>query len=482
MFTACASRFPTTCHRLFVLLSILAFNFFLATSAHAAEYYLSPSGNDSNPGTLAAPWKTLDRLQKEQKNLQPGDTVYFRGGEYVIDDSAKKSYYLWRGGTESAPVTYRNYQGEKPWIIYDRRNIGAGVGQLMINLYSNYAIIDGLNFRQTEGSRELGISGNQPDRIQNVRAFRIEGSNVTIRNCAIENFSGPGMNIAGSNLLVEHCSLTGQGGHGFYISGSNGTYRYNILDGSRGYSNQQGINIQYRAAHGNKIYGNLLKNGQATGVVFSGRVANNEVFNNVFINAGSKPPKTPGKDTIGSVVGFWCEDGPVGPGNKFYNNTAIGKTNSELVAGGWCQNTEPGKPLGRNVEIYNNIFYPSTPVRVGLTTPNVHDNIFYNIPGSGPPGNTVVNPMLANPSGGAGADAMLLAGSPAIDKAIAGFPINDYQGGRRPFPAGGLADIGAFEFGAPPGQEAGPLGGGDVGSSGPILRGPNGEICPAGYN
>ena len=56
------------------------------------------------------------------------------------------------------------------------------------------------------------------------------------------------------------------------------------------------------------------------------------------------------------------------------------------------------------------------------------------------------------------ADAMLTTGSPAIDKAISPFSFNDYQGGKRPF--GAAADIGAFEFGAPPGPLSGPLGGG----------------------
>jgi hypothetical protein len=75
---------------------------------------------------------------------------------------------------------------------------------------------------------------------------------------------------------------------------------------------------------------------------------------------------------------------------------------------------------------------------------------------------------------------MLREGSPAIDKATSGAPALDYRSGKRP--VGAAADIGAFEFGAPPGPGGGPLGS-DTGSfpSGPVFIGPNGEFCPAGY-
>lgn len=42
-------------------------------------YYVSPSGNDSNDGSLAHPWLTW---QYAVDNIQAGDTLYFRGGVY----------------------------------------------------------------------------------------------------------------------------------------------------------------------------------------------------------------------------------------------------------------------------------------------------------------------------------------------------------------------------------------------------------------
>lgn len=475
MLPARANRFTTPCRQLLILLASFSLSLFIAASANAADFYMSPSGSDSNPGTLAAPWKTLNR---SRNTVRAGDTVYLRGGDYFINE---RQVLNGASGTASAPITYKNYQGETPRIITDAgRSLltTTSLGASLLSISKPYYIIDGISFAQTEASRRVAMENNTPTAdyaSASAAAMYLWASNITIRNCSIDNMSGQGIHIAhsNSNVLIENCKITGVGTHSFYIRGKNGTFRYNVIDPrNRGYHLQEGINIQYVSAAGNKIYGNLIRNTHRSGIMFSGRISNNEVFNNIFINPGSGA-------TGGLAVGFWCEDGPIGPGNKFYNNTIIGKT-STLISGSQCRNKDTGY-IGRNVEIYNNIFHPSSPARVGLQTSNIRNNIFYNISGSAPPGNTLVNPNLVNPNGNTSADAMLKEGSPAIDEAIPPSPINDYQGGKRPFPVGGKADIGAFEFGAPPGEEKGPLGGGSFPPSGPLLLGPNGEVCPSGY-
>lgn len=42
-------------------------------------HYVSTGGNDGNPGTLSAPWKTL---QKALNSAEAGSTVYLRTGTY----------------------------------------------------------------------------------------------------------------------------------------------------------------------------------------------------------------------------------------------------------------------------------------------------------------------------------------------------------------------------------------------------------------
>jgi len=71
------------------------------------EFYVSPSGNDGNPGSISQPWKTL---QKAFDALQPGQTAYLRAGTYGQKCSATS---FTRDGTASAPITVRGYPGER---------------------------------------------------------------------------------------------------------------------------------------------------------------------------------------------------------------------------------------------------------------------------------------------------------------------------------------------------------------------------------
>ena len=58
-----------------------------AATARAAEYYVATTGNDSNAGTMAAPFATL---QKAINTAAGGDTVWIRGGTYKITTPASR--------------------------------------------------------------------------------------------------------------------------------------------------------------------------------------------------------------------------------------------------------------------------------------------------------------------------------------------------------------------------------------------------------
>jgi alpha-N-arabinofuranosidase len=83
---------------------------------HAATYTVAPNGNDSNTGTEAQPFRTI---QKAADVLQPGDTCMIRGGEY------REKIVPPRGGSsEEARITYRAYRDEKPVIKGSERVTG----------------------------------------------------------------------------------------------------------------------------------------------------------------------------------------------------------------------------------------------------------------------------------------------------------------------------------------------------------------------
>ena len=80
----------------------------LATNA----YYVATSGNDSNAGTSAAPWRTI---RHAADTMVAGDTVYIRSGTY--NEHVRTSH----SGTSGSYITFAAYPGETP--IFD----GTGV-------------------------------------------------------------------------------------------------------------------------------------------------------------------------------------------------------------------------------------------------------------------------------------------------------------------------------------------------------------------
>jgi parallel beta-helix repeat protein len=66
---------------------------------NAATYDVATDGNDSNPGTEARPWKTL---QKAAASVGPGDVVRIGGGEHFVGPTLR----IDRAGKEGSPITY----------------------------------------------------------------------------------------------------------------------------------------------------------------------------------------------------------------------------------------------------------------------------------------------------------------------------------------------------------------------------------------
>lgn len=84
-----------------------------AASPAGPTVYVAPDGDDANPGTKAAPLRTIvaarDALAGKTSAARPG-TVWIRGGEYVLDHAISLK------GAENSWVTYAAYRGEEVQI------------------------------------------------------------------------------------------------------------------------------------------------------------------------------------------------------------------------------------------------------------------------------------------------------------------------------------------------------------------------------
>ncbi len=83
-------------------------------------FYVSPSGSDSNGGTIEKPLASFEGAQEmvrsfKNKNANVPVTVYFSGGKYYRTKSAV--FTSEDSGTKTGPVKYMAYPGEEPLVL-----------------------------------------------------------------------------------------------------------------------------------------------------------------------------------------------------------------------------------------------------------------------------------------------------------------------------------------------------------------------------
>ena len=102
----------------------------VSSPAAGVSYYIAPNAR-SGSGTMSDPFGLPDLINADYTqgpaltSLQPGDTLYFRGGDYHISGPVGTGNYDHQligpsvSGTALLPITFQAYPGEKPHFIYD---------------------------------------------------------------------------------------------------------------------------------------------------------------------------------------------------------------------------------------------------------------------------------------------------------------------------------------------------------------------------
>ncbi|MDR3575115.1 MAG: choice-of-anchor Q domain-containing protein [Anaerolineaceae bacterium] len=176
----------------------------------SAQYYVSPSGLDTNPGTQDQPWKTI---QKAADTMVAGDTVFVAAGDYP-----EQRVEISKSGSAGNPITYQaegkvtqhggfrinsaDYIGIKGFDITDTLNgsspiaeDGAGifvVGKYcdLENNYIHLTVWDGIYLQGTTPNPTLS-------------------SNCIVRNNRLYEDENAGIEVHGQNHLVEGNEIWG---------------------------------------------------------------------------------------------------------------------------------------------------------------------------------------------------------------------------------------------------------------------------------
>lgn len=171
-------------------------------SAHAADFYVAPDGNDQAAGTRQAPWRTIMRAQQ---NVQAGDTVYFRGGRYVFTGGVNRcatrtdtvnAVTLDKSGREGKVIRYWAYPGEKP--VFDFSAMKDDCRVKGVDVTGSWIHLKGLDV--------TGVP-QQPDNHLNHESWGIwnSGSHNVFELLDLHHNMGPGLFIAdgGYNLVLN---------------------------------------------------------------------------------------------------------------------------------------------------------------------------------------------------------------------------------------------------------------------------------------
>jgi hypothetical protein len=143
------------------------------------KYYVATNGRDTNTGlSTSTPFASLYQAVRV---VQPGDTIYVRGGTYKVN----KIVIPRVSGTAGNPITIKNYNGEK--VELDGTNVGS-VGTKVLR-FSNvsYWTVSGIDVSRAQGVG-IGIQDQAHHiRIENLNVHHNRGSGIGIEFGAYNN-------------------------------------------------------------------------------------------------------------------------------------------------------------------------------------------------------------------------------------------------------------------------------------------------------
>ncbi len=139
--------------------------------------YVSPTGDDTAAGTMAAPLRTLTRAARI---AMPSDVVYVRGGTFTARQDFTAT------GAVGRPVVFTAYPGEHP--VFDGTGVTLTSTQAVVSCYQcAHVVIDGIEVRN---STVRGLSITDSD-------------DVLVRRCQVHDVQSRAVGLSGADLVFE---------------------------------------------------------------------------------------------------------------------------------------------------------------------------------------------------------------------------------------------------------------------------------------
>jgi hypothetical protein len=372
---------------------LMALFLFGSTSAGVAtDYYVSPSGSDSNDGSAAHPWRTI---QHAATMAQAGMTIHVAAGTY--DEHVVSTV----SGTATAPITFIS---DTKW---GARVVGVGCTAVA----PAYDCPSGtnstwLNKGDYVNIRGFDITGDGHFGIENAAA------NVQELNNHVHNITGPGTCIGytGGTAGIDNTNANNQDAT---LKNNNviGNWIHDIAWEGSTFCGSGGHGV-YQASPGGKVQNNLTYRGSGQGITMWHYATNVIITNNTILLFGD-----------GIVVGADPSTG-VFADDCMVNNNIIRSVAHVAIR-------EEGAVGTHNIFLSNLIYQTAVDYALESNTK--------------PPTAINADPLFVNWAPAGTGDYHLRSGSPAIDAGTSlGAPPDDFDG--VPRPQGKAVDCGAYEY------------------------------------
>ena len=289
------------------------------TPGSGVEFYVAPTGSDTNPGTMAQPFRTLT-----QGNVvaRPGTTIWMLAGTYPYTATMGLS----KSGADGMPIRVWAFPGTRPVLDYSG---------------------------QTKG-------------LSTARGIEISGNYWHLKGLEVENAGDNGIAITGSHNIVEDVILHGNGDTGLQITVSaaqatnNALGAYNLilncdsyenLDQATGGENADGFAAKLRIGPGNVFRGCRAWNNADDGwdLFASDDVV---VIDHCWAFLNGKP--TAGTNPAGDGNGFKLGGAPAGPGEGGAVHQVTSSSSFDNKACGFVRNNNPQLPSLTDCQIAAN--------------------------------------------------------------------------------------------------------------------------------
>ncbi len=420
------------------------------TSAPGADYYVAPTGSDSDPGTEDQPWSTI---QKAADTLVAGKTVYVRAGTY------EERVILLNSGAPDDYITYSAYPGET--VTIDGAN-------LVIPEWGGLFDLTDREYIRVSRLRIMNAGPNPHN-----PGIQMDGaSHILIENNYVYHTSDSGILVWNSNDVIVEGNEVEEACYGGFNEGiSVGvTDGFEVRNNRVHHSQKEGICAKDGSSNG-KVYGNEVYDTDAVGLYVDAQARYThdiEVFDNIahdIVEDGF---------AVASEVGGLLENVRL-YNNLAYNNGWVGIdvsaccidthpmsnvqiVNNTLYNNGWDSwggGIVVQNPQAQDVVVRNNICSENLLFQVAVNADLLEEHVIVDhnlIDGyRGGEDETYGDDYVEGEAGfadAAAADFQLQAGSLAIDGGSpTDAPATDFDG--RPRPSGAGYDIGAYEYSSP---------------------------------